>query len=254
MMQERPCLIDGRTADCGRLPDGLYVYQQVRTVGRHGLNTGRHFEILDRASREVLGFGVRSDAGSLDTQISKLLEDNGYPSDGLSFVTLRQYQSGQLLVAANPIFPYRERKLRIVYPQAGIADYELPFTEQPTSMSESATAIALRELQRKDSRIKTVIRRNTAGEILSADGAPLFIIEGRQVVSPLRTTDSVEFETAAAAAMRAGLTFATDVVDTERLLNADELFFADYRGLTAVSTCEGHLYIHLLTERLSSFF
>ena len=249
--RERPCLVDGRAEDCGRLPDGLYVWQNVRTEGVHGLNAGRHLELLNAAAREVLGFGVQSDARGLESQISKLLSDNGYPSDGsFSYVTLRQYLTGEFMIVANEILPYRTRKLRSVFPRAGIVDYDLPFSERPSSLSEAAHDVARAALRRENPDLKCVLRCNGAGEIVSADGAPLFIIEKECVIAPPREFGSVEFECVEMAAAKSGLQFATEPLDRERILAAEELFYADHRGVTSVLSCEGHLYIHLLTERI----
>lgn len=253
-MRERPCLVDGRAGDCGFLPDGLYVWQNIRTTGCRGEGVGRHHELLDYAAREVLGFGVEVGAEELDRQINRLLADNGYPPDAFSYVTVRQYVSGELVVAAREIFPYRERKLRIVSPQAAIVDYDLPFSEQPTSMSESAARIALAGVQMHDPQLRCVIRRNGRGEIVSADGSPLFIVEEGMIVAPPPEVPSVWFERVVRAASGSGTAFSCETVDADRLLAAEELFFADHRGVTAVSRCEGHIYIHLLAERIGRLF
>ena len=254
MMSERPCMVDGRECDCGLLPDGLFVYQEVRTAGTAALHCRRHSEILDMASREVLGFGIRTDAHALEGRIAALLARNGYPDDGLSFVTLRQYMSGEFVIMANAIFPYRQRKLRLLSPRAGVVDWDPPFTEHRTSASESAERLAVRQLQKYDKNVKCAIRRSRTGEAVSIDGSPFFIIENGEAVSPPPAVPSVEFEAAAEAIHRAGVPFSTAAIDTERLLGADELFFADCRGITAVSTYEDHLYIHLLAERVARFY
>ena len=55
-------MIDDRTADCSALPDGLYVYQNIRTVGHRALYASRHIELLDRAACEILGRTAAIDA------------------------------------------------------------------------------------------------------------------------------------------------------------------------------------------------
>ena len=253
-MPANPCLVDGKPFDRGPLPDGLFVAANIRTAGVRPLDTDLHAEVLDRASREVLGLRCSTDPRELADSIGGLLRTNGYPDDGLSFVTVRRYLSGSVVVAANGLFPYRERRLRMIFPQAGIADFGIPFSEYRSSMSEAAFEMARVELGRWNSAVKSVVRRTAEGDIVEIDGAPLFIVEGGRVVSPQRRTMSAEFGVAAEAVRRAGFGLVTERIDTERLLAAEELFFADHRGITAVSCCSGHIYMHLVAERVADFY
>ena len=254
MISERPCLVDGRPCDLGGLPDGLYVSQNIRTAGTRALHIGRHFEVLDSASATLLGFGVRTTPQKLSKLVSELLDNNGYPADSLSYITVRQYLSGELLIAANEIFPYRERGLRVWSPRAGIADFEIPFSEVQSSLSESAVQIARLGLQRDDAEVRVVLRRNVNGEIVSADGAPLFIVKDGLVTAPQPAVPSAEYDAACRAVLASGLPLADGEIDTERLLDADELFFADHRGMTAVSSCADHVYMHLLAARIARYY
>lgn len=250
----RPCIIDGEAGDCGRLPDGLCVCQNIRTVGHRGLGVDRHLEVLGIAAREVLGLRLSISPQTLASQIEQLLSGNGYPSDGLSFVAVRQYLTGQLAIVANELSPYRQRRMRMIFPKAAIVDYELPFSEHRTSLSESAVQMALADVRRLSPYIKAVLRRNSFGHIISADGAPLFIVENGGIIAPPPVVPSAEFDAAAEAIQKAGLPLATDTVDTDRLLQAEELFFADHRGITAVAECEGHIYIHLTAARIGDLY
>lgn len=253
-MIERPCLVDGRQYDFGELPEGLFVVQRIRTIGIEPQHTERHFEVLDTASRKVLGFAAEGDAASLHSSIKGMLAGNGYRSDSFSFVTVRQYLSGQLTVTANPIFPYSERGLRFVYPRAAVADYEIPFSDLPSSLTEAAAEAALVREQRRNSRIQVVLRRNGEGLLLSAGDAPLFIIERDTVTTPHTAVPAAETLAVAEAAARTGLAFAFGDIDTDRLLAAEEAFIADHRGLTALSSCGEHTFIHMRAAALGRIF
>lgn len=253
-MMERPCLVDGRPYDCGGLPDGLYVSQNIAVTGRRGLFVERHAEVLDHASRQLLGFGLCRSARNIGHDIERLLADNGYPADGLSYVTVRQYLSGELAIAANALFPYRERGLRVVFPRAAVVDYEIPFSEVRSSLSESAIEAARAVLRQQSPEVQTILRRNSRGEIVEADGAPLFLAVGGRIVAPEPSVPSAEFATAVEAVLAAGLSFETAVVDGDMLMAADELFFADHRGITAVASCGERHYMHLLAARVGNLY
>ena len=254
MMRERPCIVDGREYDLAGIPDGLYVSQNIAVAGRRGLFVERHTEALDYASRTLLGFGLRQSAGSIERDIAALLADNGYPADGLSYAVVRQYLSGELMIAAGDIFPYRERALRVIFPRAEIVDFDIPVSDVRSSLSEAAVEAARAMVQRQRPGVQTVIRRNSRGEIVSADGAPLFIVSEGCATAPEPEFPSAEFETAAEAVLAAGLPLNTGTVDTDMVLAADELFFADCRGITAVSSCGGHRYMHLMAARVGDIF
>lgn len=248
-MMKRPSLVDGRPFDCGDLPDGLYVSQNIAVEGRRGVAVERYVSALDYAARELLGFGVGCSARSLERDIARLLAENGYPSDSLSYVIVRQYLSGELTITANNIFPYRERALRVVFPRAGIVDFEIPFSEVRSSLSEAAYEAARMRLPLG---VQTVLRRNSLGEVVSADGAPLFaVVEGR-VVTPEPAVLSAEFDMAAEAVLAAGLPLAVTTVAEETLMAADELFYADHRGITAIASCGERHYMHLLAARVGN--
>ena len=251
MINERPCIVDGRPCDWGDMPDGLYVSQNIAVTGRRGVSVDRYAEALDYASRELLGFGIRQSARSIERDIETLFADNGYPADGLSRAIVRQYLSGEFVIRAGEILPYRERALRVVFPRAAVVDYDIPFSEVRSSLSEAALEAAYGHLPRG---VQTVLRRSSRGGIVSADGAPLFAVAGKRVTTPEPEVPSAEFEMAAEAVLAAGLDLVTGEVDSEMLLEADELFFADYRGITAVSSFEERHYMHLMAARVGHRF
>ena len=162
--------------------------------------------------------------------------------------------SGELLILANDIFPYRRQQLRSIHPKGGFVDYDLPFPEYSSSLTESACQIAKARMRKSDPSLGTVLRRNLRGEVVSADGAPLFIIAGGEVRAPQPPTPSVEYETAVSAIMKAGLPFAVRTLDTEQIAAAEELFYADHRGITSLHSAGGHNYLHLGAERIARFF
>ena len=246
-MKSLPCCIDGRRADLGEYPDGLYVYQDIRTEGHRPLNLPRHIFYLQDAARELFGTVPDIDERTLEASVSSLLKENDYPSAMPSHITLRHYLSGQTVIAARETSPYRRMTMRTIFPAAAVIDYDIPFSAQPSSVREAARGTAA--LRAAAAGAGTVLQRTSSGCIAAADDARPFAVVGREIIMP-DTLPSVWSEIAVAAVRKAGFAPVTETITDELLARADELFYVDHRGLTAVSRCGGRAYMHIIAERV----
>lgn len=245
----RPCCIDNRMADGEQLPEGLYVYQNIRTQGCRPLCTERHVDSLRRAAAEVLCTLPDIDDRTVARSITSLLERGGYPSDMASYATVRYYASGQTVILGGDILPYARISIRTVYPRGAVVDYDPPFSDYPSSLSLAALQAA--RIRARAAGAEAVIRRNTRGLIASAEESPLFAVCGDEVVVSSATVSSAEFDTACKAIAAAGLTLRIDDLTAAGLEAADEAFFIDHRGITALSRCGERTYMHLLAHRIA---
>ncbi len=247
-MTENVCCIDGRMTTCGDYPDGLYLYQNIRTSGHEALYLDRHIELLKRAALETTGREPSIDTAATKRDISALLMRNNYPAAMQSQVVMRWYTSGHLLLSAGEISTYRSFGLRSIYPAAAIVTYDVPLSAHPTSARESLAALARIKAMSEGARV--AIQADSRGHAVSADDAPLFMIREYTLVVP-PAIDSVERRLVTDVAGRAGLEIMTRDIPVEELGSADELFYIDYRGITAIGRCGERAYMHFLTERIA---
>ena len=243
-----PCCIDDRFDDCGTFPEGLYVFQDIRTDGHSPLRLAEHVRCLQEAARELFGDTPAIDERTTKSRIERLLRDNGYSATMPSHIAMRLYRSGEAVIIARETLPYTRMTIRSIYPEAAIIDYDIPFSRQPSSLRETICAAA--SLQAAAAGARCVLQRNSAGEIVAADDAPIFVVAGRDILMP-EQLPSVEFDIAAAAIRKAGFSPIAETVTDDLLARADELFYVDYRGLTAVSRCGERAYMHIIAERIA---
>ena len=145
--------------------------------------------------------------------------------------------------------------VRPVRPSASVDCYALGFGEQPTSAAfEAAEAALLRARNRNLAQgSHVVLRADDEGVILSAGTAPLFAVEGRTIVTtPLAygAPDTIERQLTIDAIARTEIALREDVVAADALDRYDELFFADYRGLTSIEQIGSTNYMSLVVDRI----
>jgi len=94
------------------------------------------------------------------------------------------------------------------------------------------------------------VRCDSAGILRSADDAPLLAIAGRTVLT-VPGPASVERRLAMLAVRAAGLELREEAFGRADLPSLDELFFADHRGVTSLSRCDGQPLMTFVAERIA---
>ena len=94
------------------------------------------------------------------------------------------------------------------------------------------------------------MRCDAEERLLTADGAPLFTVRGHTVYTAPAPA-SVEGCLVREAVRAAGLTLREEPLQRRELPRAEELFYADHRGITALSRCDGQPLMTLVAERVA---
>ena len=207
----------------------------------------QHIKLLDAWSRQLFGRGFAPDPKRLAQQIAAVVPTK---SDLSQFV--------RLIVPADAELPYRLEfagtslyrgyALRSLMPKAVTLQYEWSLTEAPTSAREAVEAFAQQQAALRGASV--VVRYDAQGIVGSADGAPLFAVRGHTIcTSP--ASPSVERELGTEAIRTAGLELAEEPVRRTELARFDELFYIDYRGVTALSHCDARPFMSLIAERVA---
>ena len=244
-------------------PAGVYLFQTLHVRGRRALWLERQAELLARGARELFGLRWISDLRRLEAQIAALLDANRHPAAGSSFVRMALTPAGDLLLIPEAISLYDGYALRSLRPEATVLHYGVPYPEYPTSAREAACMLALQAAATADNRaaeagteraaartgVQAVIRCDEEGLVRACDEAPLFAVKGKKVYAP-PAPPSVERELACRAIEAARLPLLEQEIGRDQLPRFDELFYADHRGITSLSACEGQLYAEIVTERI----
>lgn len=211
-------------------------------------NLDAHIAVLDTASRRLFGRPYAPGAEALARRITAMATQERYPAQVSGFVRLELGPDGEERLSTAGISLYAGYAFRSLTPSAAILNYEIPFSEAPTSVREAAALWAQHEAGRRGADI--AVRCDRTGAFRDADNAPLCGISGHTVrIAP--GLASVERRLAAEAIRAAGLELREEPFIRDGLSQLDEMFFVDHRGVTALSHCDGHPLMTLLSERIA---
>ncbi len=247
----KSCYIDGCPFERDGFPEGLYVYQTMMTFGYRALHLGEYLVLLNKAVREVLHReGVFTEV-SVAAMISEFLRKNRYPAAMPASVELRCYLSGEVVLLGGEVSPYPKLGLRMLMPAGCDVIYDLPLSECRTSLRRAAAEAATAHAMSRGA--KVAVRFDNAGYARSVDDAELFVVKEYTIMSPNRP-ESVEGRLLRDAIIRSGLRFEVVAMTFDMVADADEIFYADCRGITALGSFNDKPLMHILAEKIAAYF
>ena len=228
----------------------LYLYQTVHLARGHARNVAAHIAVLDDASRKLFGQPYSPGTPQLTARIEALAEAERYPSGVSGFVRIELMSDGTERLFPAGVSLYDGYGFRSLTPEAMTICYDLPISEAPTATRETAALLA--QHQAALAGLEVAVRCDHNGIFHQADDAPLFGICGHTVFTALNGFPSVERELAVRAIRAAGLELHEEAFGRADLTRMDELFYADHRGITSLSRCDGHPLMALVAERIAT--
>lgn len=138
---------------------------------------------------------------------------------------------------------------RSLQPEAVTVGYDLTLSEAPTSAREAAAQLARRLAERRGAEV--AVRCDSAGILRSADDAPLLAIAGRTVLTAPGPRKRRTPPGHAGPFGPQGWNCAKRPSDAPTCPSLDELFFADHRGVTSLSRCDGLPLMTFVAERIA---
>ena len=230
-------------------PEGAYIYQHIHVRRLLLPELSAHLSVAAAAAKDVFGIDFRPDLRETDSLCRRMLLRNRYPEDVSSCIEMRLYPTGDLICRCGEIFAGDGLAIRHVRPEATTVCYDIPFGDAPTSVRRAANEMALAEARLRG--FRSVVRCSAQGLVATADDAPVFAIFGRRIVTP-PARPSVERDRVVRAALQCGYTLAEESTERESLRHADEIFYSDVRGITALSACDGRSLTDIIAHRIAA--
>ncbi len=210
-----------------------------------------YIELLQQASRELLRREFPLDLREADSLISDFLRRNGYPSAMPSYMEVRHYLSGEVVLLGGEVSPYPMLGLRLVFPSGTDVEYDLPLSEHQTSLRRAAAELA--GLKAAERGAKVAVRIDSEGFVRSVDDEEPFLVREYTVYIPQEPT-LPEARCVVEHIRKAGLNVVVAPIPRAMLDDADELFYVDYRGVTALGSYNSRALMHIIAERVSTIF
>ena len=247
----KSCYIDGRAFERDDFPEGVYVHQTIMTFGDQALHLADYLQLLDQASQEILHRPSPLKFKEFSALIGDFLRRHRYPTAMPAHVEVRLYHSGEVVLLGGEVSPYPQIGMRLVTPAGTEVIYDIPFSEHHSSLRRMAAEAATLTAESRGA--KVAVRFDTTGCARSVDDAEIFVVEGYLVMTPATPT-SVEGKLLAQAISRAGLKLEIRDLTPSILEDADEIFYADHRGVTALGSYNKKPMMHILAEKVAGYF
>ena len=235
-----------RPAEDSAMP---FVYQHIRVRDLQLPELAAHAAVAAAAAHRIFGIDFRPDLRLTDSLCRQMLLRNRYPQELSACVLMQLCADGTAHYRCDGIFAHNGLTFNPVRPEAVSFCYDIPFGDSPTSVRLAAHTAAMAAARRQG--MRAVVRCNAAGELATACDAPVFAVFGRRIVTP-PAEPSVERDRAVTAAVRAGYELSESIVERAMLTRADELFYSDCRGITALARCDGRTYADIIARSVAA--
>ncbi len=222
--------------------------QTIHLYGRQPRLLAEHLNRLAEGYRRLYRKEISWDEQVVAERIRKRLDEERYPKDRSVGVDLNLDSRGLLTLHPREECLYRGYVLRALRPDAVTIPFEVPFEGLPTRAAEETWRLAGTMAEQRG--VRGVVRLDRAGVLREADGAMLFAVIGRTIYTSSEPT-CVEGSLAVKAIRRAGYSLHVEPLTREDLTRIEEIFYADYRGITALNSCDGRLLMSTIAERVS---
>lgn len=239
-----------------------FARQDMRIRDLRPLHIASHLDLLATTFERMFGKRPTLSPPMVAAWCSELLTRNRYPAFGSCCVTallIPTERAGRiaadLVLIGKEILLDSSYSVRPIRPTATIENYALTFSELPTSAAFEADEAALMRARYRDhiEGSHVVLRADDEGVLLAAGTAPLFAVKGRTILTTSTiygSPKSVERQLTIDAIMRADIPLQEDILSTEMVAECDELFFADYRGLTSIERIGATNYMSLMVDQI----
>lgn len=232
-----------------RLLSELYLYQNLRIHSHKALHLERHLEIITSNYKSLFG----SDSQVLDEDISlmiqQLLDANNCKTADYC-VVLRVWRDAYML-SIKSVMLYSEYTLWHTRESARLITCENPITSVCSSVSLSLTEYAMGEQG------SVMLCANLDGVITGVGDLPVFCVSDSKVyTTPLShgASLSVEREMVIRAIREAGYELIHRPVLSDRLVDFDEVFYANTQGLVSIRNYGDKIYFQSLAKLLVTSF
>lgn len=234
----------------GELPSSqVYTYQDIHTLGHKPRFAAQHLRIINHAADKLFGVHCQLTINGLELLIEQLLDSNHTTRNTSVCVRLKLYPSGDYSLQQHEVSIYTGYVMRSLRHEATFIASHAPLGKFPTSAMTATRELMQQIAQARE--LHTVIMTSPNGEIITDASQPLMYIKERTLYTPKLSMPSIEQQAIVRSAARLGLQVVYSGMSVEQLKSADEVFTANWQGLTSMAHINHRPYMSILTEQLA---
>ena len=213
---------------------GLFLFQHLRVKNGKISHLSNHLELLKNVSQNLFNESINLTEKTVLKECEELLYRGGYSTSAVHILELRIWQGGEHQLRVVETSLYKEFTLRVMRPKAMVAtSCNYPFN-LPTS-----AALALVDFMRisalnQQCQIALCVDQNSV--VNSVDGATPIVVHGTTIT--IGNLSSSLYTDLVVDALKNLPNHTTQIapISLAQIQSADELFYADARGITAVGS------------------
>ena len=228
----------------------LSLYQRLRATDGRVMYLNRHLDILRSYATILLPHTPIPTASEIEQICSRLLSRGGYSSSSTHILELNLWQSGRVRLSVIETSLYKGFDLRVLRPNAAIIEGCSTALLYPTS-----AALECEKL------MKIIARQNGCDVALSVQNSSVIAIDNTNPIIVHGTNVTIGNSISSAYTELVVETLkklpqyniSLSEISLQQVATADELFFADHRGLTAVGSLGGRQYSDTVAYAISKY-
>ena len=228
----------------------LSLYQRLRATDGRVIYLNRHLDILRSYAAILLPHTPIPTASEIEQMCSRLLSRGGYSSSSTHILELNLWQSGRVRLSVIETSLYKGFDLRVLRPNAAIIEGCSTALLYPTS-----AALECEKL------MKIIARQNGCDVALSVQNSSVIAIDSTNPIIVHGTNVTIGNSISSAYTELVVETLkklpqyniSLSEISLQQVATADELFFADHRGLTAVGSLGGRQYSDTVAYAISKY-
>lgn len=227
----------------------LFVWQRMRSSGHTIPHIAEHIAELNVLSKQLFGISVGLTDKEVEDNCARLLLRGNYSDRAAHIIEIRVDSRGEYSLRVIETSIYKKLDLRVIRPKALLIHFAGEGLELSTSTALSVSKLLQTIASQHDCSI--AVTTDSSGIVTSVDYASPIIIKGKNItISPtIQTPEFKQLKATIQTHYPQYLTIAP--ISTEELLQADELFYIDSRGITSVSQVGDSFYADSFAYALS---
>lgn len=211
----------------------LFIYQRVRATDNMVINLDKHLDILKTYTEILMPQTPLPTAKEIEQMCQRLLLRGGYSASATLFLDIRIWQSGKVRISVVGTSIYKQFSLRVLRPKAALIEGCSTPLLYPTSAEISCNQLLQNIVRQSGCDIAIAVDNRQVTAVESAN--PIAVHGTRVTIS--KSISSVYTDMVFEALQKLPqYEVSIEPLTVQLLSTADEIFYADYRGITAVGT------------------